>query len=64
MSNLLEMAVMTQGFLGLEEFNKLISEVDISTQEKLAKFKDWQNGDGSKAGLKLLLVNNSQEVKK
>ena len=39
------------GFDSFEEFNKMISNVDISTEEKMKKFKKWQYADGTKKGL-------------
>lgn len=42
-----------------EELFKLIPQVDLSTEEKIRKFKNWQNDDGSVEGLKELL--NEQE---
>lgn len=42
------------GFKDNEEFNKLIAEIDISTQEKLSVFQNWQNNDGTKEGLSKL----------
>lgn len=39
------------GFESLKEFNNLISNIDLSTAEKIKNFKDWQNNDGTKEGL-------------
>jgi len=39
------------GFENRHEMRALIASADISTAEKLAAFKRWENEDGSKAGL-------------
>lgn len=39
------------GFANVAEFHHLVSEVDITTPEKQARFKQWQVDDGSKLGL-------------
>lgn len=39
------------GFENLEEMQKMISDVDISTQRKLIAFKNWQLNDGTKNGI-------------
>ena len=47
----MEEIVKMNGFESLEEFNKLVSDVDLSSPDKVSKFKKWQNNDGSKDGL-------------
>lgn len=37
-----------------KEHFELIPKIDISTPEKLAKFKAWQNDDGTIEGLRKL----------
>jgi hypothetical protein len=37
------------------ELLRMVARADISTPEKMAAFKRWQNDDGSKAGLAALL---------
>lgn len=44
------------GFVDLEEFNRLVASVDLSTEEKIREFKEWQNEDFTKEGL-LKLIN-------
>lgn len=44
------------GFAGAAEFNKMVSNADLSTPAKFAAFKAWQIGDGSKVGLEKLQV--------
>ena len=39
------------GFDSLNEFNKLIASVDLSSDEKIKLFKDWKENDGTKEGL-------------
>ncbi|MNX78091.1 hypothetical protein D3C86_1096620 [compost metagenome] len=43
------------GFASQEEFNKMVSEVDLSDLKDLIAFKDWQNNDGTKDGLEKLI---------
>lgn len=47
----MEEVVKSMGFESLEEFNRMISEADLSTEEKANKFKEWQINDGTKVGL-------------
>lgn len=44
------------GFASAEEFHRMVANADISTPEKLAAFKAWQENDGTKAGLDALGV--------
>jgi hypothetical protein len=39
------------GFADIAEFNRMIAAVDLSTPEKRAAFKSWQDEDGTKTGL-------------
>lgn len=39
------------GFESLQEFHKLVADVDLSTSEKIKAFENWKLNDGSKAGL-------------
>lgn len=39
------------GFDDAAEFNKLVAGVDMTTPEKLADFKAWQEDDGTKEGI-------------
>lgn len=45
------------GFDSLDNFNYLINLVDLSTEESIKNFKEWQNEDGTKSGL-LTILNN------
>jgi hypothetical protein len=47
----MEEIIKQYGFESMEEFNRLVSNVDLSTPDKLNAFKTWQNEDGSKDGL-------------
>jgi len=47
----MENAVIELGFESLDEFHEMVANADISTQEKILKFKEWQLTDGSKEGL-------------
>jgi len=43
--------VKEQGFNSLKEFNKMVSGIDLSTNDKLKQFKYWKENDGTKIGL-------------
>jgi len=47
----MEEIVKSMGFESLAEFNKMVSDVDLSSADKIKKFKEWQNLDGTKEGL-------------
>lgn len=49
--NAIEELVKVNGFDSLEEFNKMVASVDISTPVRYADFVRWQRDDGSKEGL-------------
>lgn len=49
------------GFSSSSEMFRLTATADISTPEKLARFKKWQEEDGTKAGL-LSLSDTTQEA--
>ena len=54
---LLKDLVKKYGFESEREFHKLVSSVDLSSSQKIAAFKNWQNEDGTKEGiLKLDMV--------
>lgn len=46
------------GFESSAEFNKMVADVDLSSAEKIAVFKSWQENDGTKSGLEALLIDN------
>lgn len=39
------------GFDSQQDFNSRLVSVDVSTPEKMAAFRKWQNDDGTKEGL-------------
>lgn len=39
------------GFESAAEFHGMVAAVDISSAEKMAAFRRWQDSDGTKAGL-------------
>jgi len=39
------------GFDSLEEFNRLIVNVDLTSAKKIQIFEDWKKNDGTKEGL-------------
>ena len=49
-----EVYVKENGFKSLEEFNKMVSNLDLSSFEKYKNFQEWQKNDGTKKGLKKL----------
>jgi hypothetical protein len=51
----MEEMVKQLGFTDLNEFNKLVASVDLSTEDKIKNFKKWQDEDGSKDGLLKLM---------
>lgn len=46
------------GFEDEKQFHSMVSNVDLSTQEKMIAFTDWQENDGTKEGLEKLPVLN------
>ena len=42
------------GFESVEEYYRLISNVDLTSSEKLIAFYIWEKEDGTKSGLKKL----------
>lgn len=54
---MMEELVKLKGFDSLEEFNRMVSSVDLTTAENLKAFKDWQMNDGTKEGLEKLPIN-------
>ncbi len=46
------------GFKNMQEFNSMTCEADISTAEKMGRFKHWQFEDGSKEGLLKVIERN------
>jgi hypothetical protein len=49
------------GFENEEQFHSMVSNVDLSTQEKMVAFTDWQENDGTKEGLEKLPVLNGDK---
>ena len=47
----LDEIVKQYGFKSEEEFHSMVSKVDLSTNERIAAFKQWQYHDGTKTGL-------------
>lgn len=52
----MEEAVKQSGFDSLEEFNKMIANLDLTKPGKLKAFREWQENDGTKDGLLKLEV--------
>lgn len=48
------------GFKSIEEFNHLVSSVDITDANTLEAFKNWQENDGTKESL-LKIINNNYD---
>lgn len=47
----MEDLVKEMGFNSLEEYHRLVANVDLSSNEKLNAFNEWKNEDGTKEGL-------------
>ena len=43
------------GFSDAKEFSQMVSDVDMSTDEKISAFKKWQDEDGTKEGILMLM---------
>ena len=50
------------GYKSTEEFHKLICEVDLSRPMNWARFKNWQNSDGTKKGLLKVIELNKRDA--
>lgn len=48
------------GFASIGELHQIVANIDISTKAKWENYKDWQVGDGSKAGLLRVLRENAK----
>ena len=46
------------GFASSSEFHEMVAAADISSPEKMATFRCWQECDGTKAGLEELALSN------
>lgn len=42
------------GFESAAEFHRMVADVDLSSTERIAAFKHWQEHDGTKQGLMCL----------
>ena len=47
----MEELVKELGFKDLDEYHKLVANVDLSSFEKIRAFNNWKNNDGSKEGI-------------
>jgi hypothetical protein len=47
----MEEFVKEMGFESVEEFHKLNASADLSDPEKMKKYLDWRENDGTKEGL-------------
>jgi hypothetical protein len=47
----MEEIVKQYGFDSLKEFNTMVSNVDLSSPDKIKAFTDWIEKDGTKDGL-------------
>ena len=56
----MEEFVKEMGFNSLEEFNRLMVNVDINSKEKMKSFIEWKENDGTKEGLLLLFKDSDQ----
>jgi hypothetical protein len=53
--------VMAMGFTSRDEFFLLVSSVDLSTPDRLDRFRAWQDRDGTKAGLLGVIEQNGSK---
>lgn len=51
----LEEVAKINGFESVSELHSMVAKVDLSSSDKIIKFKNWQHQDGTKAGLLKLL---------
>jgi hypothetical protein len=49
------------GFDSIEDFKELVNSLNLSTQDRIDEFKEWQNNDGSKDGLIKIYANRKQQ---
>lgn len=49
--NSLQEFIDQSGFESIEEFNRMVALTNMSTDEKIKAFEDWQKNDGTKEGL-------------
>lgn len=47
----MEEIIKQMGFESQEEFNRLVSSVDLTNTSTMQKFLDWKENDGTKQGL-------------
>lgn len=55
-----EAFALRMGFSSYAEMCQMVSSVDISTPERLARFKAWQEDDGTKAVLEFVIACNNE----
>lgn len=51
----METFVQQLGFTDLDEFNRMVASVDLSTADEQRHFSWWKEHDGTKHGLQMLL---------
>src|SRR5205085_9088401 len=49
----------SSGFSSWEEMCRMVASVDISTPDRMERFKAWQEGDGTKGMLEFLIARNN-----
>ena len=64
MANMDETVFQDCGFENAAEFHYLVASMDISDPKRRKEFEKWQQNDGTKAGLLVLMKNNNEKVKK
>lgn len=52
----MEELAIEMGFENVREMMHLVASVNLSKPDRLAAFKQWQDNDGTKAGLLILLA--------
>lgn len=61
MSDPLEKLIKAAGFVDIKEFHAMVAKVNISTLERLRRFRVWSSEDGSKRGLEEVTQQNAVE---
>ena len=56
------------GFNSENDFHTLVTSIDLTSDDNVYRFKDWQDNDGSKTGLLKIIEKNkggiSEEIKR
>lgn len=53
--------VIELGFKDEREFHRMVASYDISSEERMEKFRSWQLNDGTRNGLQTLIEESKGE---